>query len=53
MKAPLVLYADKLSAIAIDRNYNDHTILRHIEVHWHLIREKSRKEDLSSAYTRE
>jgi hypothetical protein len=47
----VILYTDSEPAIAIAENRKAHTKSRHIEVHWHWIREQIQERKISLQHT--
>lgn len=47
---PTILYEDKQAAIAISRNSQSHTKMKHIDICYHYVREKAQDETIDIQY---
>ena len=49
---PVTLHCDNRSATCLAENPVFHTIIKHIEIHYHLLREKALQEEIHMKLTR-
>ena len=52
VQVPVVIYCDNLSSIQLARNPVFHARMKHIEVHYHFIRERVLDGDIDLTYVR-